>query len=286
VASADEDGHLRRRTQKIVRGVASLSALPHPRPRGPLATAGPAWAGRLVLLPGVLFYMGRGGPAAAHAHHAVQLVWALDGKVALTLPSGTRSVRAALIPSQARHAIDVDASRFAMCLVERHSATGLALDAIARERPAEDQGDVLDALGPPDDAAPVAVLAAWTRSALAALAGTETPPEGTSTAIRRVVRAIERGEVDDLEQAAALAGVSPTRLTHRFTAEVGIAFRRFVLWARIKRAVVAVRDGGDLTRAAMDAGFADSAHFSRTFRETIGLSPSRVLPHLEIAGDA
>lgn len=215
----------------------------------------------------------------------MQLVWALDGKVAVTLPSGTTAGRAALIPSQMRHGLEVDASRFVMCLVERHSAIGTALDAIAREHPGADLGSVLSTLGPPDVGAPVAALEAWTRSALSRVAGTSAPPEAVSPAIRRVVRAIERGEIDDLEAAAALARVSPTRLTHRFTAEVGIAFRRFALWARIRRAVVAVRDGGDLTRAAMDAGFADSAHFSRTFRETVGLAPSRVLPHLEIAGD-
>ncbi len=75
--------------------VAKLAVLPRPRPRRRAPTAadpGTAWSGRLVLLPGVLLYAGRGGPAASHAHHAVQLVWALDGKVALTLPSGTVSV--------------------------------------------------------------------------------------------------------------------------------------------------------------------------------------------------
>jgi AraC family transcriptional regulator len=31
-----------------------------------------------------------------------------------------------------------------------------------------------------------------------------------------------------------------------------------------------------LTTAAHEAGFADSAHLSRTFRDTFGLAPSRI----------
>jgi AraC-like DNA-binding protein len=80
-----------------------------------------------------------------------------------------------------------------------------------------------------------------------------------------------------LADAARRAGVSPTRLTHVFSREVGIPFRRFVLWTRIKRAVMSTQAGHDLTRAAIDAGFSDSAHLSRTFRAMFGLSPSVIL---------
>jgi AraC-like DNA-binding protein len=80
--------------------------------------------------------------------------------------------------------------------------------------------------------------------------------------------------------------VSPTRVTHQFTSEIGIPVRRFVLWTRIKRAVEAHRTGRDLTAAAIEAGFSDAAHFSRTFRAMFGLSPSLVLPVAEIIGRA
>ncbi len=59
-----------------------------------------------------------------------------------------------------------------------------------------------------------------------------------------------------------------------------------MLWARIKRAVRATQRGANATEAALDAGFSDSAHLSRTFRAMFGLPPSLVLPRLEIIGDA
>lgn len=44
-----------------------------------------------------------------------------------------------------------------------------------------------------------------------------------------------------------------------------------------------VRDGRDLTSAAAASGFADSAHFSRVFRGMFGLTPSEVLPLLDVS---
>lgn len=121
---------------------------------------------------------------------------------------------------------------------------------------------------------------------VAALARSSTDATLVSSVSRRAIEHIERSidSVPRLPDAAAEIGISPTRLTHVFTREVGLPFRRFVLWTRIKRAVMEVQSGADLTKAAMAAGFTDAAHFSRTFRATFGLSPSLVLPIAELAG--
>lgn len=247
--------------------------------------AGSGWTGRLVLLPGALLYLGRGGSAAAHAHHAVQLVWAREGSVELTTGHGVVTTDAALIPAQSRHAFRAGGAPLVMLLVERHGVAGLALDERARRHIDPSLGAELAALGAPDVTWGVTELSAWVRGALDALTAGGSPLPRPSLQVRRVLASVEAGDVADLEAAAALAGLSPTRLTHRFTAEVGLPFRRFVLWSRLKRVVVAVRGGADLTRAAVEAGFSDAAHFSRTFRDTVGLAPSRVLPFLEIAGE-
>ena len=244
-----------------------------------MPTAG--WLGRLVLAPGVMLFVGRGGDAAAHAHHAVQLVWALEEDVEVDADAPA-TARVVVIPGGARHALRARGP-IVMLLVERHAATGLALQHRAQAGDLDDVAAALERLGAPRVDASSADLAAWALRAVRELAGEPAAPPLTPP-VRRVVEAVERGEVDDLATAAALARLSPSRLTHRFTDEVGLPFRRFVLWARLERAVVAVRDGADLTRAAVDAGFSDAAHFSRTFRETIGLGPSRVLPFVEIAG--
>lgn len=75
-----------------------------------------------------------------------------------------------------------------------------------------------------------------------------------------------------LPAAAERAGLSPSRARHLFVAQTGLPFKTYVLWLRIELAVALYAAGSSLTEAAHEAGFADSAHFSRTFRKTFGLA--------------
>jgi len=54
------------------------------------------------------------------------------------------------------------------------------------------------------------------------------------------------------------------------------------LWLRLMRAVERFAAGASLTDAAHEAGFADSAHLSRTFRRMFGIAAGslRVSSHL------
>lgn len=118
--------------------------------------------------------------------------------------------------------------------------------------------------------------------------GVEVSTTPITSITRRAISYIERN-LDGVPRVADVArqlSVSATRVTHLFTSEVGIPLRRFVLWTRIKRAASVHRAGEDLTAAAIEAGFSDAAHFSRTFRAMFGLSPSLVLPIAEITGRA
>lgn len=78
-------------------------------------------------------------------------------------------------------------------------------------------------------------------------------------------------------QVATASGLSSSRLQHLFTAEVGVPFRRYRRWQRLRAAIREVVGGTSLTDAAHAAGFADQAHFTRAFRATFGAPPSRGL---------
>ncbi|MCH8552296.1 MAG: helix-turn-helix domain-containing protein [Natronospirillum sp.] len=73
---------------------------------------------------------------------------------------------------------------------------------------------------------------------------------------------------------AAASAASESWLSHAFTDVIGIPVRRFVLWARLRAAIIIAREGGTLTDAAATAGFSDAAHFTRVFREAFGITPS------------
>lgn len=97
--------------------------------------------------------------------------------------------------------------------------------------------------------------------------------------IARVVREVERrpAAFGRLQDAAALACLSPSRFRARFDAELGLPFRRYRLWRRMAAVMRTVVAGGSLTEAAHAAGFASSAHLSSTFKGMFGLAVTDLL---------
>jgi AraC-like DNA-binding protein len=80
-----------------------------------------------------------------------------------------------------------------------------------------------------------------------------------------------------MERIAAKVYLSESRFAHLFKEQIGIPFRRYVLWCRMQVALKAITEGHSFTIAAYEGGFADVAHLSRTFTEMFGVSPSDVL---------
>lgn len=80
-----------------------------------------------------------------------------------------------------------------------------------------------------------------------------------------------------LEGARKRACLSESRFLHVFKDETGIAWRPALAWRRAIVALEYAQAGESLTTAAQMAGYSDSAHLSRQFKATFGLSPSLVL---------
>ncbi|MCG7551441.1 AraC family transcriptional regulator [Pseudoalteromonas sp. Of7M-16] len=66
--------------------------------------------------------------------------------------------------------------------------------------------------------------------------------------------------------------LSESRFLHLFSQQVGIAWRPYLLWRRMLCALQMMMNGATATEAAYGAGFSDSAHLSRTFRSTFGMT--------------
>lgn len=64
-----------------------------------------------------------------------------------------------------------------------------------------------------------------------------------------------------------------TRAQRYFKAVTGMTFRGFKLWSGVQAAARKIADGERVRTAAMDAGFADTAHLTRTFRSVFGITP-------------
>lgn len=72
-------------------------------------------------------------------------------------------------------------------------------------------------------------------------------------------------------------GVERTTALRMFKAATGQTFRSYKRWTGLLHAIDRIVAGSGIGAAAMDAGFADAAHFSRTFRSSFGLSPTGAL---------
>lgn len=100
----------------------------------------------------------------------------------------------------------------------------------------------------------------------------------------RIAEALKflRDSPDTYESADALASrvhLSPSRFQHLFKEKVGVPIRRYVLWLKMRKALDLAMAGNSLTTAALSAGFADSAHLSRTVRAIMGVAPQFVFRH-------
>lgn len=91
-------------------------------------------------------------------------------------------------------------------------------------------------------------------------------------------RAAERLQEEDmaLTRLASEAGLHPVYVARVFLRWFGCTPSAFRARARLQRALVALSRGDGLADAALQAGFADHAHFCRAARAQSGLSPNQL----------
>jgi AraC family transcriptional regulator len=73
---------------------------------------------------------------------------------------------------------------------------------------------------------------------------------------------------------AGVANLSPFHLAHVFRHVVGTSLYDYVVHERLAQTLDAILDGSDLTRVALDAGFASHSHFTARFRRFFGCTPT------------
>ena len=82
-------------------------------------------------------------------------------------------------------------------------------------------------------------------------------------------------------QLAEIVNLSESRLAHVFKEGAGMPVRRFLLWLKLIDAVKLIISGMPYTEAAYEAGFADHAHLTRTYKKMFGLTLSHVFNDLK-----
>jgi AraC-like DNA-binding protein len=244
--------------------------------------------GRVHLWQGGSLWIGRGhGRSDWHDHHALQIALALDGTCMFrSQADGTWSeFQGAIVQSHRQHQFEAEGATMAQLFIEPETVEGRLL----RERFVDDisplpeaqrlamaqlLGDALRTVAKADE------MIAAARSATLLLAGLAAPVAKGDGRIDKAIAHI-RSHIDSpitLGEVAAAAALSPGRFRHLFVAHTGTSFRAYVLWTRLNEAIQFAMAGRSWTEAAHAAGFADSAHLTRTFRRMFGINPAALVP--------
>ena len=107
----------------------------------------------------------------------------------------------------------------------------------------------------------------------------QTIPHKIDPRILTVVETI-KSNVDNnlsIESLAEDINLSVPRLIQLFKLQTGIPVRRYRQWHRLFTTALSIGEGYSLTDAAINAGFADSAHFTNTFKSMLGMTPTSII---------
>ena len=225
------------------------------------------------------------GVVPRHAHHAIQIVVALEGEIAVQGEDERwRAARGVIVGPDREHSFDAQGAFAAMLFVDPESAEGAWLRAslqsdvtlIPERRVTACVTELARFRDRPLESLEIGALI---RHCVQALSAGALPSRRLDPRVSRVLQQIQRS--DDLRlslaASAAAAFLSPSRFQHLFKQQMGLPFRRYVLWRKVTRAMLAMGREGTATAAAHAADFADAAHLTRTFGEMFGIPPTVML---------
>lgn len=240
------------------------------------------WTGSAVLSTGAAAFVGAAGDNQLHRHYATQ--WVIAERVPVQVMGEDGVVARGgviLCPAGVSHRLVTTAPEVGLLYAEPTFGLG-RLASYTTIQVLEKSANVMlfQRL--------TAAVATQDADALHALIETFTGPLRLRATETTRIRSLMESPLmhplpPPLAVAARHAGCSPSRFSHQFSTEMGIAYRAFVKWRKLLAAIGAISQGQDFTTAAHAGGFADSAHFSRTFKAMFGMAPSRLFAELTLA---
>jgi AraC family transcriptional regulator, arabinose operon regulatory protein len=92
--------------------------------------------------------------------------------------------------------------------------------------------------------------------------------------LEQVFAALDADPHCRLQSLAQALNLSYHRMSHVFAQQIGLPLKSYQLWRKVKLATMQFASDASLTEIAHAAGFADSAHLSRSFAHFFGIKPS------------
>lgn len=223
-----------------------------------------------------------GGEVPPHSHHAIQIFLALDGAAAIRPTGGEwREGRGIIVRPDVEHSFNARGATGALLFVDPESTEGVWLQSVLTDeitfapqaRLQSCLAELQAFMQRPLESMDVSALV---RHCVLAFCPGAPPSRSLDSRVTTVLRKIR--ESDDLrmslEAAASLIHLSPGRFAHLFKEQLGLPFRRYMLWRKLTRAMLVIGRESNIAAAAHGSDFADAAHLTRTFNQMFGIPPS------------
>lgn len=244
-----------------------------------------SWSGDVWLGPGLAYFVHFPRDERPHRHALLQVVIALQAGFTVVDEIGqSLNADGAVISSRDRYGLRIDgpgAGEVLSLFLEPNSTYGRALQ--TRVAPA-------GVATPLDTATAQALRACWTRPGayrgallahemLSVLGEPALRPaaEDRRVAFTQAHIAQHLADKDALDRVAEQLRLTTRYVRKLFQRHVGFSPQRYRQWCKLSAALDCVKQGSSFTTAAAAAGFTDSAHFSRTFRDIFGAPPSSLI---------
>jgi AraC-like DNA-binding protein len=234
----------------------------------------------LIVAEGCAAFVGGIVDTESHSHHAMQISIALDRDFRVELGGKVLQAASILIDSDFPHRVSGEGARQMLVLIEPESPRGAALKSRLGGEGYAPIGLTIEDIESirgiaEEDSSGIREIVGPLLSALGAEGEVSNPPDPRLGRIFEILSGAE-GRAIGVEELARRVALSESRLQHLFKAETGISIKKYLLWKKMIDGIFALLDRGDITWAAQEAGFFDSAHLSRTFKRMFGLKPFEV----------
>ncbi|MDX2322271.1 MAG: helix-turn-helix transcriptional regulator [Moritella sp.] len=236
-------------------------------------------------IPGIFMFYGSSLEAKSHKHNAIQIVWPSACSTVTILD--TQVVTPLIIASDITHKLEMQAGW--VILVEPQSWLGVLLSAYLQNDPyrqitnlarftSANQSVMVEFAAVATILTPLllSLNITWQQSDEQYNINGNKLDDRINSLLHRLNGCFGKECLKPnrwrANAVASELAISESRFLHLFRQEMGIAWRPYLLWRRLLCAVQAIEYGKNATESAYLAGFSDSAHLSRTFHNTFGMT--------------